>query len=83
MLPGPTIIKKCSACSGLIEKYTVTSGNTFGAIFWTDGKMEAPMLSDNPKLVKCPHCGSLIWIDALETVEEVDAFEPKKCQLIQ
>ncbi len=76
MLPGPTIIKKCSACTGLIKKHTIASGNTFGAIFWTDGKMDAPMLPDSPKLVKCPHCGSLIWIDELETVEEISAFDP-------
>ena len=77
MLPGPTIIKKCSECTGLIKKHIIASGNTFGAIFWTDGKMDAPMLPDSPKLVKCPHCGSLIWIDRLETMEEVDAFEPR------
>ena len=76
MMPGPTIIKKCSACTGLIKKYTIASGNTFGAIFWTDGKMDAPMLPDSPKLVKCPHCGSLIWIDQLETVEEISTFDP-------
>ena len=76
MMPGPTIIKKCSECTGLIKKHTIASGNTFGAVFWTDGKMDAPMLPDSPKLVKCPHCGSLIWIDQLETMEEVSAFDP-------
>ena len=77
MLLGPTIINKCSECTGLIKKHTIASGNTFGAIFWTDGKMDAPMLPDSPKLVKCPHCGLLIWIDKLETMEEIDAFEPR------
>jgi hypothetical protein len=75
MIPGPTIIKKCSACSALIEKHTIASGNTFGAIFWTDGKMDAPMLPDNPKLVKCPHCRSLVWIEKLETVDEAEPFD--------
>lgn len=77
MLPGPTIIKKCSECTGLIKKHTIASGNIFGAIFWTDGKMDAPMPPDSPKLAKCPHCGSLIWIDTLETMDEVNAFEPR------
>lgn len=47
------------------------SGNTCGARFWTDGKMEAPMLPDEPWLVKCWHCGTLVWIGELEQVEEV------------
>lgn len=75
MMPGPTIIKKCSEWSGLIQKHTIASGNTFGAIFWIDGKMDAPMLPDYPKLVKCPHCRSLVWIDNLETKKEIDPFE--------
>jgi hypothetical protein len=37
--------------------------------------MNAPMLPDNPKLVKCPHCRSLVWIDKLETVGEVEPFD--------
>ncbi|RLB36823.1 MAG: hypothetical protein DRH12_15255 [Deltaproteobacteria bacterium] len=69
---GPTIIKKCSACSGLIEEYTILSGNTFYAKYWTDGKCEAPMLPDQPWLVKCPHCQSLIWIDEQEKVAEIN-----------
>jgi len=75
MLPGPTSIKKCSECSNLIEQPTITSGNTFGARFWTDGKMDAPMLPDEPRLVKCPHCSTLIWMNELEEVAEVMPWE--------
>jgi hypothetical protein len=71
MLPGPTKIKKCSDCSNLIEQPTIVSGNSFGARFWTDGKMDAPMLPDEPRLVKCPNCSALIWIEEMEEVEEV------------
>lgn len=74
MLPSLTIIKKCSNCSGLIEEDTIASGNTFGAIFWTDGKREAPMLADQPWLVTCPHCQALVWIDELEYAGEVEPF---------
>lgn len=72
MLPGPMLIKKCTACKTLIQQDTLRSGNTFGATFWTDGKRDAPMLPDSPWLVKCPHCGELLWIDELEQVGEVD-----------
>jgi hypothetical protein len=72
MLYGPTIIKKCSVCSNLIKKDTIASGNTIGAKFWTDSKVDAPMLSEQPWLVKCLHCQSLIWIDEQEKVSEID-----------
>jgi hypothetical protein len=68
MLPGPTMIRKCSICTGLILEDTIASGNTFGARYWTDGKMEAPMLPDEPWLVKCPHCGALVWLDKQQLV---------------
>ena len=71
MLPGPTQIKKCSECSNLIEQPTIVSGNSFGARFWTDGKMDAPMLPDEPRLIKCPYCNALIWIEDLDEVAEV------------
>ncbi len=74
MLPGPTIIKKCSECSGSIEEHTIASGNTFGATFWTDGKRDAPMLPDQPWLVICPHCQALIWIDEQAELGEVEPF---------
>jgi hypothetical protein len=75
MLPGPTIIKRCAPCRGLFAEGTLASGNTFGAIFWTDGRRQAPMLPETPWLVGCPHCHHLLWIDEAEVVGEVDAFE--------
>ena len=72
MIPGPTIIKKCSECSGLIREYSIRSGNTSGAKYWTDGKRLAPMLPDQPWLVKCPHCQNLLWIDKLEKIREIE-----------
>jgi hypothetical protein len=78
MRPGPTIIRKCSSCAAPIKQTTIKSGNTFGAIVWTDGKIEAPMLPDLPLFVKCPHCSSLLWID--EQLElRVDGLD---CRLI-
>lgn len=70
MILGPAIIKQCSACSKLIKQFTIQSGNTFGAKFWTDGKHEAPMLPDQPWLVICPHCHAPLWINELEPLGE-------------
>ncbi len=63
---GKPIYKKCSQCSGAILVPNLTSGNTFGAKYWTDGKREARMLPDSFWLVKCPHCNVLLWIDEQE-----------------
>ncbi|MDD2399063.1 MAG: leucine-rich repeat domain-containing protein [Sulfurovum sp.] len=73
MLPGPTIIKQCPECSGCITQETIVSGNTIGAVIWTDGKMEAPMLPQEDYFVKCPYCHVLAWIDDFE---EIDSIEP-------
>lgn len=75
MLPGPTIIRKCSLCSGAIKEFTLCSGNTAGATFWTDGYYLAPMLPDQPWLIKCPHCQALLWIDELKILAEIDPGE--------
>ena len=68
MLPGLTLIKKCSKCQRLIEEETIMSGNTCGAVFWTDGEYYADMLPDEPELVKCPFCKALVWLKELEEV---------------
>lgn len=74
MLPGPTIVRECSSCFKPILQDTLASGNTFGATFWTDGKREAPMLPDQPWLVKCPHCHALLWIDELERIGVIERW---------
>lgn len=76
MRPGPTQIKKCSSCAGLISMSTVASGNTFGAKFWTDGVMHASMLPVTPQLAKCPHCTSIVILRNLEMVEEIGFLSP-------
>jgi len=71
MVPGPIEIKKCTNCSGLVKGFTLISGNTFGATYWSDGKCETPMLPDYPRLVICPHCKDPTWVDALEVIGEI------------
>ena len=68
MLPASTILRKCSACSHYMKEYSLLSGNTIGARYWTDGKRKAPMLPEYPLLVKCPHCGVVVWIKEMEEI---------------
>ena len=51
----------------------MASGNTFGARQWTDGKMEAPMLPDLPRVTRCHACGGFFWV---ERARQLGAFEP-------
>lgn len=63
MLPGPTIIRECPHCKSPFKEWTMASGNTLGAQWWTDGKMEASMLPNRNSLVACPVCVKPVWID--------------------
>lgn len=74
MIPGPTIIKECSACFKPISQATFLSSNNFGATFWTDGKDDS-VTSRYLWLVKCPRCHALLWIDELEKIAEIDPWE--------
>lgn len=72
MTPGPTIIRRCPNCSGLLKQRTIASGNTRRAKYWTDGEMIAPMLPQTPPLIRCPHCSSIAW---MSDFPDVDSFE--------
>ena len=62
MIPGPTLIIACPECDFLMEKDTVTSGNTLGARYWSNGKVTAPMLPDYPAITSCGGCHAFFWI---------------------
>ena len=74
MLPGPDYVYRCPKCSALASQSSISSGNTFGAVYWSDAKREAPMLPERPALVACPKCETYLWIESLELVGEVDWY---------
>ncbi len=76
MLPAPPIIIECPHCSVEALKSGFASGNTFGAIFWSDGKMEAPMLPEFPEVVKCSFCKNFYWVDSAKELGTID-FDSK------
>lgn len=71
MLPGPIIIRECPHCKGHFKERTLASGNTFGARYWTDGKMDADMLPESDWLVMCPNCLEPVWLDKAAEVGEI------------
>lgn len=72
MTPGPTIIRECPHCKGHFKEATIASGNTFGARYWTDGKMEADMLPETDWLVNCPNCLKGVWLDSANEVGQIE-----------
>lgn len=71
MLPGKTIIKGCNKCKSLLAFPTILSGNTFGARYYTDGKVTYPFLPEYPLVSKCRYCHAIFWVNNLEEVGEL------------
>ncbi|CAM8334295.1 hypothetical protein MCEHALH13_00146 [Candidatus Methylopumilus universalis] len=78
MLPGNTYIRECPQCSGKFTQPTMASGNTFGAKFWPDGKMDAPMMPDYPAYAGCPHCKGTFWVDDTKVVNSLGYDEERE-----
>jgi hypothetical protein len=74
MMPGPKVIYACPACGQLAGLCTLASGNTFGARWWTDGKIEAPMLPIEPEIAHCQGCDGYYWLDKARKVGEYDVW---------
>ncbi|WP_376791619.1 hypothetical protein [Thermoflexus sp.] len=77
MIPGPDRIIACPHCGFLAKQHTLLSGNTIGAILWSDGKMEAPMLPEFPAVTKCRGCKRFYWVDEAEVKGEIKPFDDK------
>jgi hypothetical protein len=76
MIPALPKVIECPHCSKKALKRGLISGNTIGAIFWSDGKMEASMLPEFPEVVKCKYCSKFYWIENAKVVGTL-SFEEK------
>lgn len=56
-----TIFIKCPECNKIFQTIEMLSGNTFGAIFYSDGFVLAPMLRNEHYLLKCSNCLNFFW----------------------
>ena len=64
---GPNQIVACPHCGALAHYRTLVSGNTIGAVVWTDGRQCAVMMKTPPAVVKCHACATCYWLaDARE-----------------
>jgi tetratricopeptide (TPR) repeat protein len=75
MLPGPDYIYECPCCGNLLKRGSLTSGNTFGAELYSDGKQIASMLPSFPDLTKCKKCDNIIWLSDCKEVGVYDIWD--------
>ena len=61
MLPAHSALLRCPHCGALKEVLQLMSGNTFGAILWSDAKQIAPMLPRVSYIQRCPNCGKYFF----------------------
>ena len=78
MLPGNTYVRECPLCFGKYTHSSMLSGNTFGAKFWPDGKMDAPMMPEYPAYVGCPHCKASFWVENTKIVKSFGYNEERE-----
>lgn len=71
MTPGPTLVVSCPSCSAQHLQATLGSGNTLGAVWWSDGKCDAPMLPELPVVTRCTACARLFWVHEAKSVGEL------------
>jgi hypothetical protein len=69
MILGDDNIYKCPVCNNLIANGSLASGNTFDAIYYSDGKIDAPNNPEFPIFSICKKCDNLLW---LYNMEEID-----------
>ena len=74
MLSGPTHLLKCVHCDTHIKRETLQSGNSFGAVEWTDGRVVMPMLPRQSSLPFwfCPACNTFQSVSDMKKVDEIE-----------
>lgn len=62
MIPDADIVIACPYCAAAARVFQLASGNTFAAITWTDGWMDAPMMPKAPRITRCHSCQKIYWV---------------------
>ena len=68
MIPSKPNILRCPHCGGLRRVRSIMSGNTIGEIFWSDGKIDYPMLPSVSKVLRCPVCKKYHFYESSQIV---------------
>lgn len=61
MFPDADIVLACPYCGSAARVFQISKHITIGAITWTDGWMDAPMMPRAPRIARCPGCQKIYW----------------------
>lgn len=64
-------IKQCPDCGSEFKAWEVSSCNTFGAKYYTDGYVKGPMYDAGSLLLICPECSKYFWREDVPTLESM------------
>lgn len=73
MTPDNCKLAVCPHCGGKKGIMQLASGNTIGAVLWSDAKQVAPMLPQVSPVQKCPMCGHYYLLNNVQ-FEEGDTY---------
>lgn len=63
MIPGKDKFYACPKCNKTFSKGTIISGNTFGAKYYSDARVEYPYLPNFPKITRCNNCREIFRLE--------------------
>ncbi|MFP2959407.1 ribosomal protein L7/L12 [Myxococcus sp. 1LA] len=78
MIPGPDVVIGCPHCGALHRRWTLASGNTFGAVLWSDGWFDAFIRPLPPWIARCVGCQAFFWVARAAELGEVDPFDCRR-----
>jgi hypothetical protein len=61
MFTAPDLIIACPYCQALARLFQLATADLTGAITWTDGWQDAPLLPRPPRITRCPACAKAYW----------------------
>jgi hypothetical protein len=72
MVPGDDEILGCPSCGAPHRRGSLVSDNIEGARWWSDGKIEAPMLPSRPLVTRCRQCGRYFAIHRSQRLGHIE-----------
>ncbi len=74
MKPGSDYLIHCPHCEAPMIKHSISSGNTFGATSYSDGKRDAPMMPSYPEVTVCWKFELFFWVKEAVKKTELPRF---------
>ena len=75
MTPGPFYIHPCPQCKTNVLRGSLSSGNNFGAIVYSNGNTIAPMLPTFPLVTECRNCHTIFWLHIENHIARISFYD--------